>query len=73
MEFHLWVRKKTDLVCYCVKIIDVNYKIIEIFCLHNLLNSEFTLLSFLSERLKSTKRGNKEVKIILASVLLLIL
>jgi hypothetical protein len=41
--------------------------------LHNLLNSEFTLLSFLSESLKSTKRGSKEVKIILASVLLLIL
>jgi hypothetical protein len=34
----------------------------------DLLNSESTLLSFLSESLKSTKRGNKEVKIILASV-----
>jgi hypothetical protein len=39
----------------------------------NLLNPEFTLLSFLSENFKSTKRGNKEVNIILASVLLLIL
>ena len=29
---HLWVRKKTGLVCYYVKMNDINYKIIEIFC-----------------------------------------